>query len=294
MFKGSVTALITPFTSGEIDEKAFVAFIEWQIGEGTHGVVSCGTTGESPTLSFSEHEYVTELCIKTVAGRIPVIAGTGSNSTAEAIRLTQHAEKAGADAALLATPYYNKPTQEGLYQHYKAVHDATGIPLILYNIPGRSVVDMKDETILRLAEACPRIVGNKDATGDLNRPVSLGKLLKGKRDNFAQISGEDGTAIAFNRAGGVGCISVSSNIVPKLCSQMQQAMQDGDYDTAEHIQQMLMPLHDAMFCETSPGPVKYAASLLGLCREEYRLPLVPIAEANKKKVRAALETLQLL
>lgn len=289
MFKGSFTALITPFNAGKVDAEAFISLIEWQLEQGSHGLVPCGTTGESPTLDHREHDKVTELCIKTVGGRVPVMAGTGSNSTAEAIQLTQHAERAGADGALVVTPYYNKPTQEGLFQHFKAVHDHSGIPIFLYDIPGRSVVPIKDETIIRLIEACPRIAGIKDATGNLERPKQLGRALKSIRDDFIQLSGEDALAVAYNERGGTGCISVTANITPRLCYQMQQACVEGEYALANEVQQRLMPLHEAMFCETSPGPVKYAASLMGLCREEYRLPLVPPSDENKKKIRAALE-----
>ncbi|NDF12831.1 MAG: 4-hydroxy-tetrahydrodipicolinate synthase [Proteobacteria bacterium] len=288
MFKGSFTALITPFKNGEVDEAAFKRLVDWQIKEGTHGLVPCGTTGESPTLDHGEHNRVIELCVKTAKGRVPVMAGTGSNSTDEAVAMTKFAEKAGADGALLAAPYYNKPTQEGLYQHFKAIHDETRIPLFLYNIPGRSVVDMKDELIARLAQL-PRIKGLKDATGDLARPLSLAMQLRKRKHDFIQLSGEDATAIAFNVHGGKGCISVTSNIAPKLCAQLQDASLKGDIAKAMKIQEKLMPIHKAMFVETSPGPVKYAASLMGICKAEWRLPLVPPSKASQQQVKEALE-----
>ncbi len=292
-FKGCFTALITPFKQGKVDEDAFASFVEWQIAQGIHGLVPCGTTGESPTLSHEEHNRVIELCVEVAKGRVPVMAGTGSNATSEAIMMTKHAEEVGADAALIVTPYYNKPTQEGLYQHFKAIHDATNIPIIMYNIPGRSVIDMTDATIASLAEL-PRIAGIKDATGNLSRPESLGKALGKRAENFAQISGEDGTALEFNEAGGVGCISVSSNIAPKECAEVQRLWLKGEKEKAWEVQKQLMPLHGVMFCETSPGPVKYAASLLGLCNGELRLPLVLPAEENKKKIKATLTALGML
>ena len=290
MFKGSFTALLTPMRDGKLDERAFQLFVEWQIKEGTQGLVPCGTTGESPTLSHPEHMRVAELCIEVAKGRAPVIAGTGSNSTAEAIALAKHAEKAGADAQLVVTPYYNKPTQEGLYRHYKAIHDSCGLPIIIYNIPGRSVIDMSVETMARLAEL-PRIVGVKDATNDLTRPLRT-KLAIGP--NFSMLSGEDGTAVAFLAQGGHGCISVTSNVAPKLCAAMHKAWQDGDLATVQSINERLMPLHLALFAETSPAPVKYAASLLGLCTAELRLPLCEIQEATKAKVREAMARLGLI
>jgi len=290
MFKGSFTALLTPMRDGKVDERAFQSFVEWQIKEGTQGLVPCGTTGESPTLSHPEHMRVAELCIEVAKGRVPVIAGTGSNSTAEAIALAKHAEKAGADAQLVVTPYYNKPTQEGLYRHYKAIHDSCGLPIIIYNIPGRSVIDMSVETMARLAEL-PRIVGVKDATNDLTRPLRT-KLAIGP--NFSMLSGEDGTAVAFLAQGGHGCISVTSNVAPKLCAAMHKAWQDGDLATVQSINERLMPLHLALFAETSPAPVKYAASLLGLCTAELRLPLCEIQEATKAKVREAMARLGLI
>lgn len=284
MFSGSLVALITPFRNGEVDESAFRKLVDWQISEGTNGLVPCGTTGESPTLSHEEHKLVVEICIGAAKGRVPVIAGTGSNSTSEAIDLTLHAQEAGADAALIVTPYYNKPTQEGMYQHYKTIHDETNLPLIIYNIPPRSVVDMSIDTMDRLAKL-PRIVGVKDATGDLVRPLKT-RIAIGEK--FCQLSGEDGTALAFNAQGGTGCISVTANIAPRLCADMQTAWRKGDMAKAQELNIRLMPVHDALFCETSPGPVKYAASLLGLCGPEVRLPLVGIADTSKRKVEAAL------
>ena len=287
---GSITALITPFNDGKVDEKSFQDFVKWQIAQGTHGVVPCGTTGESPTLTHEENQRVTELCLEVAKGKVPVIAGCGSNSTAEAISLTRHAEKAGADAALHVVPYYNKPTQEGIFQHFKAVHDATGLPILVYNIPSRSVVSVSVETMARLAEL-PRIVGVKDATGDITRAV---KTRATCGEAFRQMSGDDPLALPFLVHGGHGCISVTSNIAPALCAQMQNAWAEGDVQTAQRINDILMPLHEALFCETSPGPVKYAASLMGLCRYEYRLPLVPISKANEKLVEGALRKASLI
>ena len=284
MFKGSITALITPFRDGAVDEAAFQAFVEWQIAEGTHGLVPVGTTGESPTLSHAEHKRVVELCIEAAAGRVPIIAGAGSNSTDEAIHLTQHAHGAGADAVLMVTPYYNKPTQEGLYAHFKAVHDCADIPVFIYNIPGRSVIDMSVDTMARLFEL-PNIVGVKDATGDLAR-TSLQRWKVG--EDFIQLSGEDATALGFNAHGGVGCISVAANVAPALCAQMQEASLAGDYATALSIQDKLMPLHTALFVESNPGPAKYGASLLGKCEEDVRLPLVPITEPTRALMREAM------
>lgn len=285
MFRGSITALITPFgADGKVDARAFQDFVDWQIKEGTHGLVPCGTTGESPTLSHDEHHQVVQLCIEAAGGRVPVIAGAGSNSTAEAIELTRHAQKAGAQAALIVTPYYNKPTQEGLYQHFKAIHDSTDLPIIIYNIPGRSVVDMSVATMARLAQL-RRIVGVKDATADLVRPLRT-RLAIGP--DFCQLSGEDATALAFLAQGGVGCISVTSNVAPRLCAAMQDAWAGGNLAEAMRIGDRLMPLHDALFSETSPGPVKFAASLLGKCQETVRLPLVAPGEPTRKAVRDAL------
>ena len=284
MFKGSFTALITPFKNGQVDDQAFTRLVEWQIEEGTHGLVPVGTTGECPTLSHDEHKHVVELCIKVARKRVPVIAGAGSNSTAEAIDFTRHAKKAGADAVLHVTGYYNKPTQEGLYQHFKAINDAVDIPIFLYNVPPRTIVDISVATMGRCAKLT-NVVGVKDATANVSR-VTMQRLACG--NDFVQLSGEDATALGFNVHGGVGCISVTSNVAPRLCSEFQSACMKGDWKTAREIQDRLMPLHDALFCETSPGPVKYAASRLGLCSAETRLPLVPIAEESKKKVDAAL------
>ncbi len=290
MFKGSITALITPFGNGQVDADAFKAFVEWQIEEGTNALVPCGTTGESPTLSHEEHMHVTELCIEAAAGRVPVIAGAGSNSTHEAINFAKHAKEAGADAILVVTPYYNKPTQEGMYRHFEAVHSATDLPLIIYNIPGRSIVDMSIDTMARLAEL-PNVVGVKDATADLTRP-QLTRLAMGSE--FCQLSGEDGTIVPYLAAGGHGCISVTSNVAPKLCSDMHTAWQSRDIDTVMDIQDRLMPLHKALFCEASPGPVKYAAKLLGKCSDELRLPLCEIADSSKAQVEGAMRHAGLL
>ncbi len=290
MFKGSFTALVTPFRDGKLDEDAFRKHVDWQIQEGTHGLVPVGTTGESPTLSHEEHKRVVELAIEVAAGRVPVIAGAGSNSTAEAIDLAKHAKSAGASAALVVTPYYNKPTQEGLYHHYKAINDAVEIPIIIYNIPGRSVIDMSVETMARCYEL-DNVTGVKDATADLSRAsqqrASLGT-------SFNQLSGEDATALGFMAHGGHGCISVSSNIAPRLCAEFQNACLAGDYAKALSLQDQLMPLHDVMFVETNPGPAKYALSRLGFCTPETRLPLVPISEATKAMIDAVLEKMGLL
>lgn len=290
MFTGAFTALITPFNHGAVDEAAYVKLIENQISKGIHGLVPCGTTGESPTLSHEEHIHVVELCIKTAKGRVPVIAGAGSNSTAEAVMMAKHAEKAGADGVLVVVPYYNKPTQEGLYQHFKAINDAINIPIILYNIPGRSVIDMSDDTIARLADL-KHIKGIKDATGNLERPSRLRMRLK--RD-FCQLSGDDGTALAFNAQGGVGCISVTSNIVPEACAMLQDLWAAGKKDEALALHDRLMLLHSVMFIESNPTPVKYAASLLGICQGEVRLPLVEPTDASKAKIRQALVDFGLL
>jgi len=290
MFKGSFTALITPFRNGEVDEAAFVRFVEWQIAEGTHGLVPVGTTGESPTLTHDEHKRVVELAIKTAKGRVPVIAGAGSNSTAEAIDFTRHAAKAGASAALIVTPYYNKPTQEGLYRHYKAINDAVDIPIVIYNIPGRSVVDMSVETMARCYEL-KNVIGVKDATANLAR-ASQQRCAMGPE--FNMLSGEDATALGFNAHGGHGCISVASNIAPRLCADFQNATLAGDYKTALAIQDRLMPLHDVLFIETNPGPAKFAAWRLGFCEPDTRLPLAPIGEATRKAVDAALAEVGLL
>ena len=285
MFKGSFVALITPFKDGKVDETAFRSFIEWQITEGSDGLVPCGTTGESPTLSHEEHQKVTEICIEVTDGRIPVIAGAGSNSTEEAISLAQHAKTAGADAVLVVTPYYNKPTQAGLFAHYKAINDNAKIPIIIYNIPGRSIIDMSVETMADLSKL-DYIVGVKDATAQLDRPI-LTTLACGK--DFCQLSGEDGTAIPHLAAGGLGCISVTGNILPRQCSEMQKAWAEGNIKKAMELQELLMPVHAAMFCETSPGPVKYAAELLGLFSSEARLPITEIADDSKVSVKEALK-----
>ena len=285
MFKGSFVALITPFKDGKVDETAFRSFIEWQITEGSDGLVPCGTTGESPTLSHEEHQKVTEICIEVTDGRIPVIAGAGSNSTEEAISLAQHARTAGADAVLVVTPYYNKPTQAGLFAHYKAINDNAKIPIIIYNIPGRSIIDMSVETMADLSKL-DYIVGVKDATAQLDRPI-LTTLACGK--DFCQLSGEDGTAIPHLAAGGLGCISVTGNILPRQCSEMQKAWAEGNIKKAMELQELLMPVHAAMFCETSPGPVKYAAELLGLFSSEARLPITEIADDSKVTVKEALK-----
>jgi 4-hydroxy-tetrahydrodipicolinate synthase len=290
MFTGSITALITPFKSGQIDWKAFEKLIEWQIESGTDGLVPCGTTGESPTLSHEEHHQVVERCIKIAAGRVPVIAGTGSNSTQEAVSLTKEAQKAGANAALVVTPYYNKPSQEGLYQHYKMLHDCTNIPIIIYNIPGRSVIDMSIDTMCRLAELA-RIVGVKDATGDLARPLNLKNRLG---DDFCQLSGNDDTATAFLAQGGHGCISVTSNVAPALCAKMHDSWQAGNLKQMVEARDLLTPLHRALFCETSPAPVKYAAACLGFGTDEVRLPLVPATKAARDAVDEALAFARLL
>ncbi|MEA4837078.1 MAG: 4-hydroxy-tetrahydrodipicolinate synthase [Rhodospirillaceae bacterium] len=290
MFKGSITALITPFRNGVVDEAAFQSLVEWQIAEGTDGLVPCGTTGESPTLSHEEHNRVVSMCVEAAAGRVPVIAGAGSNSTNEAILLAKHAKESGATAALSVTPYYNKPTQEGLYLHFKAIHDAVDIPIVIYNIPGRSVIDMSVETMARLAKL-PNIVGVKDATNDLVRPVRT-RLAAGP--DFCQLSGEDATAVAFLANGGVGCISVTSNVAPGLCAALQDAWIAGDLAKVFVLRDRLAPLHDALFCETNPVPVKYAASLLGKCAPDARLPLAPISEAGKKRVEEAMKGAGLL
>ena len=283
--RGSNPALITPMKNGKVDEAAFRKLVNWQIAEGSHGLVPVGTTGESPTLTEEEHKQVTEICIAEAKGRVPVIAGTGSNSTAEAIMYTKHAKKAGADAALVVVPYYNKPTQDGLYAHFKAIADAVDIPILVYNVPGRTVANISVETLARLAKDCRNIVGTKDASADLTRP-SRQRLMSGEA--FIQLSGEDGTALGFNAHGGVGCISVTANVAPRLCAQLQEATLRGDYKEALKLQDRLMPLHHALFVETSPGPVKYAASLIGICEAEARLPMVPVAESTKKTVREAM------
>lgn len=288
--KGVYTALVTPFKDGHVDETAYTKFVEWQISQGVHGLVPCGTTGESPTLSPQEHKRVIELCIQVAGGRVPVMAGTGSNSTAEAIEFTQHAQEAGADMALLVVPYYNKPTQEGMFLHFKEVHDHTNIPLIIYNIPGRSVVGLTDETLARLAEL-PRVAGIKDATGDLARVATLRHRV-GER--LALLSGEDMTAVGFNAMGGQGCISVSANVAPRLCAQLQEATFAEDYASARVIQDRLTPLHQAMFVESNPIPVKYAVSRLGFGGAEIRLPLTVATEPTKARLDAVMKEVGIL
>jgi 4-hydroxy-tetrahydrodipicolinate synthase len=283
-FRGSFTALVTPFKNGGLDEKAFRDLVDWQIAEGTHGLVPVGTTGESPTLSHDEHKRVVEWCVDQAKGRVPVIAGAGSNSTAEAIDFCKHAEKAGADAVLIVTPYYNKPTQEGLYQHYKAINDAVGIPIIIYNIPGRSIVDMSVETMKRLYEL-KNIAGVKDATANMTR-VSQQRAAMGA--DFNQMSGEDITALGFMAHGGHGCISVTSNVAPRLCADFQNACLKGDFAAALKLQDKLAPLHINLFCETSPAPIKYALSLIGKCANTVRLPMVPATERAQGLVREAM------
>jgi len=283
-FRGSFTALVTPFKNGSLDEAGFRGLVSWQIAEGTHGLVPVGTTGESPTVSHDEHKRVVEWCIEEAAGRVPVIAGAGSNSTKEAIELAQHAEESGADAVLVVTPYYNKPTQEGLYQHFKAINDAIGIPIIMYNIPARSIVDINVDTMKRLYEL-KNIAGVKDATANMAR-VSQQRAEMG--EDFNQLSGEDITALGFNAHGGHGCISVTSNVAPRLCSEFQAACQKGDYATALKLQDKLAPLHINLFVETSPAPIKYAMSLIGKCENSVRLPMVPASEKAQKAVREAM------
>ena len=283
-FRGSFTALVTPFKNGSVDEAAFRALVDWQIAEGTDGLVPVGTTGESPTLSHDEHKRVVEWCVGQAGKRVPVIAGAGSNSTREAIELAQHAEKAGADAVLIVTPYYNKPTQEGLYQHYKAINDAIGIPIIIYNIPARSIVDMSVETMARLFEL-PNIAGVKDATANMSR-VSQQRATMGP--DFNQLSGEDITALGFMAHGGHGCISVTSNVAPRLCAEFQAACRKGDFATALTLQDKLAPLHINLFVETSPAPIKFALSLLGKCADVLRLPMVPVSEKTQAAVRGAM------
>jgi len=293
MFKGSNVALITPFKNNKLDEDAYIKLIHFQINNGTNGLIPAGTTGESPTLSHEEHQKVIELCIKESKGKNPVIAGTGSNSTEEAISLTTHAEKVGADAALIVTPYYNKPTQEGLYQHYKAINDKIGIPILIYNIPGRSVIDMSVDTMARLFEL-KNIVGVKDATGDLNR-VDQQKKMMGK--DFIQLTGNDDNALEFNRRGGVGAISVTANIAPKLCSDFQKSSQtssDKGKLEATRLNQILQPIHSSMFIESNPSPVKYAAKLLGLCDDDVRLPLVKVTKPTKEIIKKVLASANLI
>ncbi len=293
MFKGSNVALITPFKNNKLDEESYIKLIHFHMENGTNGLVPAGTTGESPTLNHDEHQRVIDLCIRESKGKIPVIAGTGSNSTEEAISLTSHAEKAGANGALIVTPYYNKPTQEGLYQHYKAINDSVGIPIIIYNIPSRCVIDMSVDTMARLFEL-KNIAGVKDATGDLNR---LDETIKKLGPEFIQLTGEDGLAYKFNKRGGVGIISVTANIAPKLCSDMQKYSKsdsDNELKESERIDQILQPLHKSLFIESNPAPVKYAAKLLGLCDDEIRLPLVKIKKETEEKVKKALSSAKLI
>jgi 4-hydroxy-tetrahydrodipicolinate synthase len=293
MFKGSNVALITPFKENKLDIEAYIKIIHFHLNNGTNGLVPAGTTGESPTLSHLEHQKVIELCINESNGKIPVIAGTGSNSTAEAISLTTHAEKAGADAALIVTPYYNKPTQEGLYQHYKAINDSCGLPIIIYNIPSRSVIDMSVETMTKLFEL-KNIVGVKDATGDLERVI----LQKEKMGNeFVQLTGNDDNVFEFNRRGGVGTISVTANIAPRLCSDFQKfsiSKNNNELKEAKKLDEILQPVHKSLFIESNPSPVKYAAKLLGLCDDEVRLPLVKITDPTKEAVKKALTSANII
>jgi len=284
MFKGSIPALITPFDNGEVDYDSFNKIIEWSISEGSDGFVPCGTTGESPTLSHGEHKKIVEECVRIVNKRVPVIAGTGSNNTIEAIEFTNHAENCGADAALVVTPYYNKPTQEGLYAHFKKIADSTNLPIIIYNIPGRSVVDMSIDTMSKLSDL-KNIIGVKDATNDLFRPVITQTKIK---KEFCYLSGEDGTALAFLVQGGHGCISVTANIAPKFCSLLQNYWNEKNIIQAQKINIKLAKLHQALFIESSPGPVKYAAELLNLCKSETRLPLAPIRETTRKIIKDCL------
>src|SRR5215467_13716365 len=291
MFKGSLVALITPFRDRELDEGAFQDHVAWQIDQGTHGLVPCGTTGESPALADDEQKRLVSLCVEVAkAKRIPVIAGTGTNSTEHTIALTRQAKEAGADAALIVCPYYNKPTQEGLFHHFKTVHDAVDLPIIIYNIPGRSAVDMTNSTMARLAKL-PNIIGVKDATNDLARPLRMRGEIGAE---FCLLSGEDGTAVAYLAQGGDGCISVTANVAPRLCSEMHEAWQRGDVKTVRQINERLIPLHDALFAETSPAPVKYAASLLGRCTAEVRQPLWAIMPETQQKVQQAMRGAGLL
>ncbi|PJG59558.1 4-hydroxy-tetrahydrodipicolinate synthase [Aeromonas cavernicola] len=290
MFHGSIVALITPFRAGKLDEEALLRLVEWHVEQGTHGIVPVGTTGESPTLTHDEHCRVVELVVQQVAGRIPVIAGAGSNNPVEAIEYTLYAERVGADATLHVAGYYNRPNQEGLYHHFKALHDATAKPIILYNIPPRAVVDLQPATIARLAQL-PRIAGVKDATGDLARPLAERQLIN---KPFAWLSGEDGTAVAYNIGGGQGCISVTANVAPKLVAEVQNLTLAGQWQEARELQDKLIPLHQAMFLEPSPAGAKYATSLLGLCSDECRLPVMPLAEATRERIRSAMQQLNLL
>lgn len=286
MFTGSITALITPFIDGNVDEKAFSNFVDWQIKEGTNGLVPVGTTGESPTLTHDEHRRVVEICVEVAAKRVPVMAGAGSNSTAEAVEMSQFAEKTGADGVLCVAPYYNKPNQEGLFQHFAAIARATSLPVFMYNIPGRSIIDISIETMVRLRKACPNIAGVKDATADMNR-ISLQRLALD--DDFVQLTGDDMSALGFNAHGGDGAISVTANVAPALCAQFQKASLAGDFKAALAIQDKLAPLHDALFLEPNPAGVKYVAKRLGLCDDVLRLPLVPVSDATAAALDAAVE-----
>ncbi len=285
MLRGSITALLTPFANGAVDEKAFASFVEWQIKEGSHGLVPMGTTGESPTVTHEEHRRVLEICVEVADRRVPVIAGAGSNSTDEAVSLTRFAEEIGADAVLSVVPYYNKPTQEGLFQHFSAVARATALPIVLYSVPGRTVVDVSVDTMARLREAHANIVGVKDATASMEK-ASLTRSKLGP--DFILLSGEDMTALGFMAHGGHGCISVTSNVAPKLCAQFQNACMQGNFPAALMLQDKLVPLHKSLFLENNPGGIKYAASKLGLCSNEFRLPVVPITEANEKAIDSAM------
>jgi 4-hydroxy-tetrahydrodipicolinate synthase len=290
MFRGSFVALITPFRNSKVDESAFQELVSWQVGQGTHGLVPCGTTGESPSLTDDEHERVVALCVEAAKGRVPVVAGTGSNSTLHTIELTRQAKAAGANAALIVCPYYNKPTQEGLYQHFKAVHDAVDLPIVIYNIPGRSAVDMTNATMARLAKL-PNIVGVKDATNDLARPLRMRVEIDGE---FAMLSGEDATAVAYLAQGGDGCISVTANVAPRLLAEMHEAWQRGQIEIVRRINERLIPLHDALFAETSPAPVKFAASMIGRCDAGVRLPLCQITPETQERVTRAMRSAGLL
>tara|TARA_Y100000816_G_scaffold33748_1_gene21545 strand:- start:1108 stop:1989 length:882 start_codon:yes stop_codon:yes gene_type:complete len=293
MFKGSNVAIVTPFKNNKLDEEAYIKLINFHLENGTNGLVPAGTTGESPTLNHHEHEKVIEICIKEANGKIPVIAGTGSNSTDEAVDLTKHAERAGADGVLVVTPYYNKPTQDGLYQHYKKINDNTNLPIIIYNIPSRCVIDMSVDTMAKLFEL-KNIAGVKDATGDLNR---LDQTIKKLGPDFIQLTGEDGLAYEFNKRGGVGVISVTANIAPKLCSDMQKfskSNSDNEVKEAERINNILQPVHKSLFIESNPAPVKYAAKLLGLCSDEIRLPLVNIKKETEDEIKKALKSAQII
>ena len=293
MFKGSNVALVTPFKNDKLDDETYIKLIHFHIENGTSGLVPAGTTGESPTLSHSEHERVIELCVRESKGKLPVFAGTGSNSTEEAISLTTHAEKIGANGALIVTPYYNKPTQEGLYQHYKAINDKCGIPIIIYNIPGRSVIDMSVDTMARLYEL-KNIIGVKDATGDLNR---VNETFKKIGKDFIQLTGNDDNALEFNKRGGVGAISVTANIAPKLCSDFQKfsvSESDNEKNEAERLNKILQPIHHSMFIESNPSPVKYAAKLMGLCDDKVRLPLVAVTDTTKETIKKTLKLAKLI